>query len=133
MAMHVGATRGGAIASINVTPMADVIIVLLIIFMVMVPKLTNPVDLPDARTGKEKADGPIAITLSRDGSIRLAEHGIVVLPQLTALIRERMETEGGSVVVNADEGLSYERVAEVLTACRTAGAEEVALMTEARP
>jgi len=133
MALHVGATRGGAIASINVTPMADVIIVLLIIFMVTVPRLTRPVDLPDARSGSQRTEGPIVVTLSADGSIRLAEHGIVPLPQLTTLIRGRLGTERGAITVNADERLSYDQVGEVLTACRNAGAEEVALMTEARP
>lgn len=132
MAMDVGGSRGAAISSINVTPMADVIIVLLIIFMVTLPVISRQVDPPDALRGTARSDGPIVVTVRSSGSISLSDHGLVAPFELSARIRERLATRDAVVQVNADEALSYDRVAEVLAACREAGAEEVAIITEER-
>jgi biopolymer transport protein TolR len=133
MAMNGGGRRGAAISTINVTPMADVIIVLLIICMVTVPRLTRQVDLPDATQARERSGGPIVVTLRSDGSITLSEHGVIAPFELSARIREQLAISDAVVQLSADEALSYDRVAEVLAACREAGAEEVAIMTEERP
>jgi biopolymer transport protein ExbD len=130
--MDVGGARRAVISGINVTPMADVIIVLLIIFMVMVPKLERQVDLPDALRGRERAEGSIVVTVRSDGSITLSGYGPVTLSDLTAQVRERLANTDAGITLDADEGLSYERVSEVLFACRAAGAESIALMTEPR-
>jgi biopolymer transport protein ExbD len=132
MAMDGGGTRGATISTINVTPMADVIIVLLIIFMVTVPVFTRQVDLPDATRAHARSDGPVVVTLRSDGSITLSEHGVVAPFELSARIRERLAISDAVVQLNADEALPYDRVAEVLTACREGGAEQVAIMTEER-
>ena len=133
MAMDVGGRRGTVISGINVTPMADVIIVLLIIFMLTIPAFTSQVDLPDATRAHARSDGPIVVTLYGNGSITLSEHGVVAPFELSGRIRERLAIGDAVVQVNADQALPYERVAEVLDACREAGAEEVAIMTEERP
>ena len=130
MPMNVGGSRGAAISSINVTPMADVIIVLLIICMVTVPRFKREVDLPDATRARARADGRVVVTLRSNGSIALSEHGVVAPFELSARIRERLAISHAVVQLKADEGLSYDRVAEVLAACREGGAEEVAIMTE---
>ena len=131
MTMEAGRARGGTISTINVTPMADVIIVLLIIFMVTIPAITrSPVDLPDAVRGQARPGGPIVVTLKGDGSITLSEHGPVAPFELAARIRERLAIANAVVQLNADEGLSYDLVAEVLAACRQGGADEVTIMTE---
>ena len=131
--MNVGGSRGTAISGINVTPMADVIIVLLIIFMVTVPVITRQVDLPDATRAQARSDGPIVVTVRSNGSITVSDYGVVAPFELSARIRERLAISDAVVQVNADEALSYDRVADVLEACREAGAEEVAIMTEERP
>ena len=131
MAMDVGRAHGGTISSINVTPMADVIIVLLIIFMLTIPAITrSQVDLPDAVRGQARPGGPIVVTLKGDGSITLSEHGRVAPLELAARIRERLAIGDAVVQLNADEALSYDRVAEVLAACREGGADEVTIMIE---
>jgi biopolymer transport protein TolR len=130
--MDVGGAGRGAISSINVTPMADVIIVLLIIFMVTVPKIARRVDLPDAVRGRERAAGAIVVTVLRDGSITLSGHGPVTLSDLTAQVSEQLANTDAGVTLDADQGLAYERVSEVLFACRAAGAESISLMTEPR-
>lgn len=131
MAMEVGA-RGGPIARINVTPMADVMIVLLIIFMVTVPILGREVDPPAASEARAVAQaGRLTITLRADGLPRI--DGRVVLPvDLPGAVRERLEAraDAAAVYVQADESLSYEQVDGVISALRAAGAVEVALAAE---
>lgn len=133
MAMNVGGRRGGAISAINVTPMADVIIVLLIICMVTVPRLTRQVDLPDATRARERSEGRIVVTVRNDGAITLSGEGLVAASDLAPRIRARLAVGESAVQLDADEGLSYDRISEVLAACREAGAEEVEVMTEERP
>ena len=66
MSMNVGGKKGGAIAEINVTPMADIMIVLLIIFMVITPMLQKGVDvvLPKAANSKEKKDTQTTVVVA---------------------------------------------------------------------
>jgi len=110
-----------------------VIIVLLIIFMVTIPVITRgEVDLPDAARGETRPDGPIVVTLRSDGTLKLSGHGAIELSDLTPRVREQLAGSGGGVTLNADQGLSYARISDVLAACREAGAEEVAIMTEER-
>ena len=117
MAMSVGRTDGAAIASINVTPMADVIIVLLIIFMVTIPFLSREVDLPGASHGRDRREGSV-VTIRANGEVALSGRGRVLPSELAVWL-----DPAGGVTVQADERVPYEMVSEVLTACRGAGVE----------
>jgi biopolymer transport protein TolR len=134
MATSVG-RREGPVAEINVTPMADVIIVLLIIFMVAVPLITadRSLVLPRAfNSGKQKEE--IVVSMRPDGSIRVGRSVLSepeLLVRLQAELRDLADAER-LVYLRADEGLPYERVASVLELCRQSGAETVALMTAPR-
>jgi len=130
MAMDTGRARGAVIAEINVTPLADVMIVLLIIFMVTVPVITRQVDLPDSARAQARPDAPIVVTIRSNGSISLSDHGVVALFELSDRLRERLEGRDAVVQLNADQGLRYAQIQDVLAACREAGADEIALMTE---
>jgi biopolymer transport protein TolR len=132
MAMTVGPSRKGAIADINVTPMADVMIVLLIIFMVATPIIAGaPVKLPDATHSAGHArEGRVFVTVRADGAVLL--DGV---PVGTAQVEERLAARGAaapSVTVEADRGAAYDDVARVLAACRRGGATEIALGTRPR-
>jgi biopolymer transport protein ExbD len=132
MAMTVGPGRRGAIADINVTPMADVMIVLLIIFMVATPIIAgSPVRLPDAtHAAAHSREGRVEIVVRADGTIALGG-----APVLVAEIPERLvahEATLPAITVEADRGASYDDVARVLAACRRAGAAEIALGTRPR-
>src|SRR5262249_31305000 len=139
MSMAVGGKKGGAIADINVTPMADIMIVLLIIFMVITPMLQKGVDvkLPQAANTKEKKDDPKTITVAvkRDPLGKTFLNGIPMADQneFTTKLKERLEDipEGSRVVyLKADEELPYSEVMKVMDLCREAGGEEVALIAE---
>jgi biopolymer transport protein ExbD len=134
MSMQVGGTKGGAMSEINVTPMADIMIVLLIIFMVITPMLQKGVDvvLPKAGNTKERKDEPktIRVAVKKDLTIFLNDVRID-RAELTTQVKERLEDMGDKVVyLKGDEGLEYSEVMKVMDLCREAGIEEVALIAE---
>src|SRR5262245_66036791 len=95
MAMAVGGKKGGAIAAINVTPMADIMIVLLIIFMVITPMLQKQVDvkLPTAGNTKERKDEPktIAVAIKKNGMTYLGTKPMQTQADLVPALKEKLE------------------------------------------
>jgi biopolymer transport protein ExbD len=139
MSMQVGDKKGGAIADINVTPMADIMIVLLIIFMVITPMLQKGVDvkLPIASNTKERKDEQktIIVALKKDGTTYLNSIPQKNPAELTPQVKERLEDapEGQKIVyLKADADLEYSEVMKVMDLLREAGVEELALIAEPR-
>jgi biopolymer transport protein ExbD len=136
MAIAAPREAGRAIAAINVTPMADIMIVLLIIFMVITPILDEGgVRLPGASNAADSKPGPDAIVVSirADTTLSLGEDRLDNLGELALKLNERLGARtGGSQVVylRADKSLPYSEVWRVLELCRQAGAEEVALLAQ---
>jgi biopolymer transport protein TolR len=133
-----GAGRSdGAIAAINVTPMADIMIVLLIIFMVITPLLDEDgVRLPSASRAAEKKPGADALVVSirADSTISLGEDRLDNMGELALKLSERLGSKAGGnlVYLRADEALPYAAVWQVLEVCRQAGAEEIALLSQTK-
>jgi biopolymer transport protein TolR len=137
--MAVGGKKGGAMSDINVTPMADIMIVLLIIFMVITPMLQKGVDvrLPLAGNTKERKDEPKSITLAVKKDATTFLGGIKVENQndLVPQLKEKLEDmpEGGKMIyLKADQDLAYSEVMKVMDLAREAGVEEIALIAEPR-
>jgi biopolymer transport protein TolR len=135
--MAVGGKKGGAIADINVTPMADIMIVLLIIFMVITPMLQKGVDvkLPAAGNTKERKDEPktITVAIKKDATTYLGSTKFENQNDLVAQLKERLEDapEGGKMIyLKADQELAYSEVMKVMDLAREAGVEEIALIAE---
>jgi biopolymer transport protein ExbD len=135
--MAVGGKKGGPMAEINVTPMADIMIVLLIIFMVITPMLQKGVDvkLPQAGNSKERKDEPksIVVAIRKDTATYLGSQKLDDQNQLQPLIKERLQDlpEGSRMIyLKADQDLPYAEVMKVMDLCREAGVEEVALIAE---
>jgi biopolymer transport protein TolR len=126
--------RGRApMADINVTPMVDVMLVLLIIFMVTAPLLTVgvPVDLPktDAApiTGQ---DEPLVVSVNSQGQIFLQETEIE-LPNLVARLQAITANKADTrIFVRGDKSVNYGRVVEVMGTLSSAGFSRVALLAE---
>ncbi len=129
MAMSVGSGRKGAIAEINVTPMADVMIVLLIIFMVMTPIVVNPpVQLPEATQATDHKGERIEVVLGTNGLITAGKDTFGSPEAFGDYLAVRSAGGAGpTVLILADRGVAYTEVARVLAACRKAGTLEVAL------
>jgi biopolymer transport protein ExbD len=126
-------------ADINVTPMADIMIVLLIIFMVITPMLQKGIDvkLPQAANTKERKDEPKTIVLAVKQDTTTYLNGIKIENQadLVKVIRERLEEMADTakvVYLKGDENLPYSEVMKVMDFCREAGVEEIALIAEAK-
>jgi biopolymer transport protein ExbD len=135
--MAVGGKKGGPMADINVTPMADIMIVLLIIFMVITPMLQKGVDvrLPQAGNTKERKDEPksIVVAVKKDMTTYLGSAKLENQAELLPQVKERLQDlpEGARLIyLKADEGLPYSEVMKVMDLCREAGVEEVALISE---
>jgi biopolymer transport protein TolR len=137
MAMKVGGSKGGPMADINVTPMADVMIVLLIIFMVVTPLLQKGVDvrLPQASNTAERKDQPKipVVAVRRDNTVFLGMERLDSQAALLPLLKEMVQdmAEGTRLAyLKADEALPYSEIMKVMDLCREAGIEEVALIAE---
>lgn len=137
MAIAVGGKKGGPMADINVTPMADIMIVLLIIFMVITPMLQKGVDvkLPQAGNTKERKDEPrmIVVAVKKDTTTYFGTTKLDSQDELLPQIKERLQDlpEGARIIfLKADEQLPYSEVMKVMDICREAGVEEVALIAE---
>ena len=121
-------SQGHALAELNITPLLDLVFVLLIIFMITTPLMEQqlPVDLPKA-TASLPATMPdpksiLTLTLSKDGSVLLGSEKIT-LDQLTPLLTQRKARDPELVVsLRADSSLPYEKIFRALEAVRSAGA-----------
>ena len=127
--------RGRApMAEINVTPLVDVMLVLLIIFMVTAPLLTAavPVELPDSRANPVDADAePLAISLDADGRIYLDEDEVQAADLPARLEAAAAAAAPPAVLLRADRALDYGRVMLVMGELNRAGLNKVSLVTNA--
>jgi len=132
MAAMVGERRG-VIAAINVTPMADVMIVLLIIFLVVTPLIVEDerLQVPSARHGLAEEPRPsLVVALRRDRSLALGDEPLPSAEDLEVRLQAALAAEPNgrrTVWLRADRQLTYADVGPVIERCRAAGAEEVAL------
>ncbi|MDX8393021.1 MAG: protein TolR [Mariprofundales bacterium] len=121
------------ISNINVTPLVDVMLVLLIIFMITAPLLSQgvQVDLPDAASpAMSQQEEPLIISVRADGSLFL-QHKAVALAQLAAQIQViRKQKPNLPVYVRGDAKTPYENIAQVMGMLAGAGITKVGLVTE---
>ena len=132
-------TRGGmaAINEINVTPMVDVMLVLLIIFMVITPMLSKGVSVDLVRTrnpvamDEADAEDAVVVAVTRDGQVFLGTSKLEALDELTSRVSDVVSNRiDKTVYVKCDARSRYERVVEVVNAVRTSGVDQVGLLTE---
>jgi len=120
---------------INVTPLVDVMLVLLIIFMVTAPLLTQGVniDLPEADAPSLQQNiEPLVITVRANGNIYIQKHSINIkqlAPRIKAMRKAKSDLP---VFIRGDAKTPYGRVAEVLALLESAGIKKVGLVTEPR-
>lgn len=127
-------SRRAPVAEINVTPLVDVMLVLLIIFMITAPMMNAgvPVDLPESRANPldEKPD-QITISIDNSGVIYI-DDGAVADGQLAAML-ETISANAGSaplVTLRADRALDYGRVMAVMGELNRAGFNSISLVTQ---
>lgn len=137
MGMHTGGGRGRrAMSEINVTPLVDVMLVLLIIFMVTAPLITQGVDveLPQTRAAPlEGTDEKMVLTVTKDRAIYLGSRRANPIPleelraKLAANARLQRERE---LFLHADRSLEYGFVVDVMSRIREAGVDRLGMVTD---
>jgi biopolymer transport protein ExbD len=119
-------------SDINVTPLVDVCLVLLIIFMVVLPTLVNgvPVNLPET-SSNTSADGRlIEITVKEDATVYIGTLAVRRDEVPSALARLRNTAAARPIGVRGDKRVPYGEIVSVLDACRKAGWEDVTLIAQ---
>ncbi len=129
-----GRSRRAPMAEINVTPLVDVMLVLLIVFMVTAPLLKAgvPVELPDSRAkALAEAEGPVSLTLSRSGEVWIDDLpvGPGELAARLAALPLGAEGKPRPVTLRADTAIDYGRVIAVMGELNRAGFNSIALVT----
>jgi biopolymer transport protein TolR len=125
-------------AEINVTPMVDVMLVLLIIFMITAPLLATgvQVDLPQSKAAALEQDRePVSITIDAAGRVFVDDVAVAegaLGPRLAQIAAASREEGGPRLVLRADAGLDYGRVMAVMGEINRAGLRRVALVSTAR-
>ena len=128
-----GRRSRGALSEINVTPLVDVMLVLLIIFMVSAPMLTVgvPVELPKTEAGAmEDQSEPLTVSIRSDGAIFIQEDAVPfsnMAPRLRAMVGDQATKP---IYVRADGQASYAVVAQVMAALSTSGFTTINLITD---
>ena len=131
MGMDVGGDKSLK-SDINVVPLVDVCLVLLVIFMVVTPLLQKGVDvkLPEAIHAEKKPEVKITLAIKKDGTLFL-ESDQLTKRSLGSKIKDifRSRTDK-SMYLKADTTLTYQTVMDVMNICRDEGVESIALLTE---
>jgi biopolymer transport protein TolR len=131
--MHVR-SQSALQSEINVTPLVDVCLVLLIIFMIVIPTLFEgiPVKLPFGSTSSPTPQQQLAVTVKEDGTVYV-DAVVLRKEQLASeLQRRHAQAPNRPVGVRGDKLVAYGEVAGVLDSCRAAGFDDVRLITTKR-
>jgi biopolymer transport protein ExbD/biopolymer transport protein TolR len=126
----------GPMADINVTPMVDVMLVMLIIFMVITPMLSKGISVNMVKTKNPMAmqaadkDDAVLVAVTRDGKVYL-KTTLMAADQLAPKVKDMLATKlDRTVYLRADAGARYEKVVEVVDNLRAAGVDQLGMLTE---
>lgn len=132
-----GANVGGKsefVSEINVTPFVDVMLVLLIIFMVATPMMTQGIDVDLPQTKQvEVLPGEVdhmILTIRRDGKIFLDEYAVNDMTELEGYLERLVKAKNRSLFLQADKEVPYGLVVEVMGEIKAAGIEKLGVMAE---
>lgn len=125
--------RKGIVAEINVTPLVDVMLVLLIIFMVTAPMMTQGVDIDLPKTTSKalrQQEEPLVVEIDSDGMIHLAKNKVDMALMRQELEKMPEEKKKESVYLRADESIPYGLVVQVMAQIKQAGFSKLGMVTQ---
>jgi biopolymer transport protein TolR len=133
MALSAGDRGGGTLSEINVTPLVDVMLVLLIVFMVAAPMLQTgvDVDLPSAKAQTiQDEQGKLILTLTKQKKAYLGKMEIPY-DSIEAVLKNNAKLQADKeVYLHADQSLLYGDVVKVMAAVKQAGAQKLSMVTD---
>ena len=132
MAISVGSRRRGGFRDINVTPLVDVMLVLLVVFMVTAPLLTTGlrIDLPEVKAASTPVkDARLLVSITKEERVLFGEEDVTARVDDALKESVRVQTER-ELYIRADKDARYEIVAKVVAAARNSGVESLNLLVE---
>ncbi|MDY6943254.1 MAG: biopolymer transporter ExbD [Pseudomonadota bacterium] len=133
MAGRTHKSHGQPVADINITPLVDVMLVLLVIFIVLAPLFSQAlrVELPAADAPPLAEPVVVEVTLAADGALAV-DGTSVPLEQIPRAISQALDEQPDAVIrLDADQAVRYARVAETISAIQAGGGERLAFATQA--
>ena len=134
MAFDDNSSDGGMMSQINVTPLVDVMLVLLVIFMVTAPILQQGVELelPKETLSPLAGEGEqLVVSITKGGGVYIGEGNAIDVAQVGTRVQAILNTRKDKrVFIKADKGVSYGNVMGVMGSIRRAGIDKVGLITE---
>lgn len=133
MAMKSGANEDGAIADINVVPLVDIVLVVLIIFMVTAPMFMKPsinVNLPKAASGEQSAPSQLSISITKEG--RIVMNGTTADEAMIQTKAQELAASNPEIqaIIAADQGVEYGKVVRVIDLVKGSGVKKFAISIE---
>ena len=128
-----GNGRKQLVAEINVTPLVDVMLVLLIIFMVTAPMMTQglDVDLPETTTKSlRQEDNPVVVTIDKNGKINLNRLEVTQKVLFQELAKSSQDAKGKPIYLKADKAVAYGIVVSVMADIKKAGFDKLGMITQ---
>ena len=123
-----------AVTGINVTPLVDVCLVLVIIFMVATPMLSQPafdVKLPQAKTKEGEEQDKVTLSLAADGRVAIDSQEFLDMTAMQKALKVSLAgSESGLVVIRADREATHGRLTDLMSRAKAAGARSLTVATE---
>ena len=138
MAVSLGGNSGGPMSEINVTPLVDVMLVLLIIFMITAPLMSHtvtidlPIANPKAKTPELKTP-PLDLAIKADGSMYFNDHSVTDAELRAKLLVEAQLTPQPQLQIRADREVQFKIVKKIISDAKGSGMVHVAFMTTDAP
>ncbi|MCE5301251.1 MAG: biopolymer transporter ExbD [Spirochaetia bacterium] len=134
MSMKVGGESGDTISEINITPLVDVCLVLVIIFMVTTPFMTQSkltVTLPKAATDESKNEEHVTVTIDKDGKMSVNEKDVKDDRELLQYVKLKLvKTSDHVVIIKADENVEHGIVIDAMDVIKTAKPKRIYFATQ---
>jgi biopolymer transport protein TolR len=130
--------KSALVSEINVTPMVDVMLVLLVIFMVTAPMLTAtiPVDLPVTSSEPKNSDEkPVEVTIKTDHSLYIGNDKVtegMLIPQLKTAVADKSTGMQTRIFVRGDKAVDYGSVVKIIDTIKNAGFSKIGIRTEVK-
>lgn len=134
MGMQMGSGKKGPVSDINVTPLVDVMLVLLVIFMVTAPMMFSGINLKLPKTQKVNNLGLrqelVILSVTESDQYFLGKNPVKPTDLIPEILKQFKASNTDVIYLRADYGLRYEKVAKLIASLKKAGVSNIALVTE---